>query len=211
MRYMKKSIIFFALLSATIAQGMEAEKEPVHYFLSTNQLSLYSEDTKKVAKMPRALFKQLCVQAAKGGHGGYFDRVVEKLRLRKIKPHSPQVEIYITPTDLACLLINIPTDNSYSLINGKKAKLAIVPYETEEDKEEEQLIEAFKITGCKYDEAGDFFYKERNPSPVPQTLALALNDLKKSGLELTSDYNFESDQTHHRQIIEQFNKLMVFE
>jgi hypothetical protein len=207
---MERNIIMLVLLLALTNIVYAMKQEQINsYFLEICQLDPYQEDAKKVARVPRALFQQLCVQASSSQEDreSYFQSLLTKLRLQKIKlKYSP---IYITPKDLARILINIPTDKSYSTINGKQAKLEVTHYETEEDKEDNALIETFKITGCKYDEKSDFFYKERNQSSIPDKYTIN-NGPQKSGFQLASDYDFESDATHHQHIVEQFNNLIAF-
>lgn len=135
-------------------------------------------------------------------------QLVMRLRLQEIDLKSPQ--ICITPKDLARILINIPTGRSYSIINGKKAKLEVTQYETEQDKQENELIRTFKVSGCKYDEKGDFFYRENYPGSVSHKPSISLNDLKRSGFQLMSNYNFESDSAHHQKIVQEFENLIAF-
>jgi|GEM_PF-6819026 len=230
---MKRNILSLAMvLIAPIAFAMEQIEEnknlvttgtdyPTSVNTGDNQFTSYFHDLDQekskqhldqqaIAQIPLSLFKHLCVQAQQvttGERSIYVKQLATKLRLSSIKIESNVV--YITPKDLMLrLLTAVPTNTAgYSLVNGKRTKLDLSHYQTEQDKQENELLKRLAQTKLENKNNQHYYFFDEESSWEPREPVIRINDLKRSGLRLTSSYNFESDPIHHASIVAAFDKL----
>jgi hypothetical protein len=186
----------------------------IFYFQDLDQAkSVPYEDQRAIAQLPLPLFQHLCVQAqwqTKGDRAIYVKQLATKLRLRSVKIESNTA--YITPKDLHLrLLTAIPMNKAgYSLLNGKKTKLEVLQCETEQDKQDNEL--AKKMAQVQLQSQSNSWDNLLYQGLGWASSKPAINpaDLKRSGLQVTSSYNVESDPTHHAYIVAEFNNLITF-
>ncbi len=195
-----------------------------HYFCDLEKTAFY-DDVGQYSLVRSSLFMQLCVQASKavGARLAAFQELLAKIKkdnfvkiganeiitynkiairdgeglgiYDNVKVHTNKVGI--TKKDLCHrLLACVPTGHTKSLINGKKVRFVLRPYETDED-----TIENLKIKVAR----------EKLPPQEwkwGQEIKGEYEYYQYSGQRLLADYFFEADAEHHNMILKEFYELI---
>lgn len=195
------------------------------FFCTDEQASVY-DDVSKLARVRTSLFIQLCVQASKatGSRAQQFHELLEKIKKKdflildegkselytnlavtdahgKVKLHDNvtvcEERIGITHKDLYCRLLScIPKGRTSCMINGKKVRLDMAYFETEDD----------KSTNQKKQEELDKLPPQKWVWGTGMEPRIACKEY--SGRVLQTNYFFECDTVHHAVMMKEYQRLI---
>lgn len=194
------------------------------FFCTDEQVSSY-DDVHKLARVRISLFMHLCVQASKatGSRAQQFQELLEKIKKKdyitfdvgkseiynnlavtdaqsKVQMHNnvsvSEERVGITVKDLCYRLLScIPKGCTNCMINGKKVRLDMAYYETEDD----------KIANQKKQEEMDKLPPQKWEWGKGMECRIARKEYSGRGLQ--TNYFFECDALHHEEIVKEYHLL----
>ncbi len=167
----------------------------------------HDDDTWEIRRVSKPFFMHLCVQASKERRLDQkpFQELVAKVKIGSID--ISQDSVVMTTKDASHRLLSyIPRGSFHCLVNNKHVHIALNAYETESDKVINSILKKEAETkNIVQDELAQHDNKSRirkvyRPLFQPQL----------TGYEITTmlDHDFTRDIPHHKQVVNEFNKLL---